>query len=315
LIRLPKPALGLFVGLVVVFAGACSSSGNTFPAGPTSGAPGASSAPTTAASVAATVNPDDPSSIITQVISNGSAVTSFHIKLTLSGTIKASALSGMAGSAGGALTGDLKLDGTTIEGDVDVANEAAHLSLNVPAMQMLGNVPLTGDFIVVGNALYYKVSLLGPMYTMVDLGSLTSGLGALASSLPVAVPTAAAEATTSLADEVAQLRAAMVQAGVTTTLVGVEKIGGEDAYHISVSVPLDLINSEIAAEASSAPAMKIDSASIDVWVYTASYRIAQFELKGASSTVGNIDLTVTVSAYDQPVTISAPPASQVQATP
>ena len=314
MIRLPRPALAVLAGLVVVFASACSSTVATPGAGGTSGPAGITTGPA-GASVAATVNANDPSSIITQVISNGSAIKSFHIKLTLSGTINASALSSAAGSAGGALSGDLKLDGTTIEGDVDVANEAAHLSLNVPALQMLGNVPLTGDLIVVSNTLYYKVSLLGPMYTMVDLGSLTSGLGALASSLPVAVPTAGAAATTSLADEVTQLRAAMVQAGVTTKLVGVEQIGGQNAYHISVTVPLDLINSEIAAEASAAPAMKIDSASIDVWIYTANYRIAQFELKGASSTIGNIDLTVTVSAYDQPVTISAPAASQVQATP
>jgi len=312
-IRLPRPALALLAGLAIVVASACSSSSATPGAGGTSGPAGATTVPA-GASVAATVNPNDPSSIITQVIGNGSAVKSFHIKLTLSGTINASALAGAAGSSGIPLTGDIKLDGTTIEGDVDVANQAGHVSLSVPPLQMLGNVPLTGDLIVVSKTLYYKVSLLGTTYTMMDLGSLTSGLGALASSLPVAVPTAGASAATGLTDQVAQLRAAMVKAGVTTTLVGVEKIGGQDAYHISVSLPLDLINSQIAATASAVPAMKIDSASIDVWIYTASYRIAQFEIKGASSTLGNLDLTVTVSAYDQPVTIAAPPASEV-ATP
>lgn len=313
MIRLPRPALALLAGLAIVVASACSSSSATPGAGGTSGPAGATTVPA-GASVAATVNPNDPSSIITQVIGNGSAVKSFHIKLTLSGTINASALAGAAGSSGIPLTGDIKLDGTTIEGDVDVANQAGHVSLSVPPLQMLGNVPLTGDLIVVSKTLYYKVSLLGTTYTMMDLGSLTSGLGALASSLPVAVPTAGASAATGLTDQVAQLRAAMVKAGVTTTLVGVEKIGGQDAYHISVSLPLDLINSQIAATASAVPAMKIDSASIDVWIYTASYRIAQFEIKGASSTLGNLDLTVTVSAYDQPVTIAAPPASEV-ATP
>jgi hypothetical protein len=54
---------------------------------------------------------------------------------------------------------------------------------------------------------------------------------------------------------------------------------------------------------------------VDVWIYKDSYRIAQFEAKGASSTLGNLDLTITVSNYDQPVTIAAPSADQIQAAP
>lgn len=308
--RAPKSALTLFAGLTLVIVSACSSA-STPAAGASSNA-GASQAMGSPSAAAATTNPNDPNSIITQAISSGTAVTSFHIKLTISGTINASALSSAAGSA---LSGDLKLDGTTVEGDVDVANEAAHLSLNVPALQMLGNVPLTGDLILVNNALYYKVSLLGAKYSMVDLSSLGSTLGALASGLPVAVPTAAAAASLNITDEVTQLRAAMVAAGVTPTLVGVEQIGGQSADHISFSVPLDMINSELAAEASPSPAPKIDSASVDLWVYTSNYQVAQLEIKGASSTVGNLDMTLTVSNYDQPVTIAAPPASQVQTTP
>lgn len=312
MLRVRKTALTIMAGLMLVAVSACSSSAATPAVGGTSnpGATQAASGPT--ASAAVTANPNDPNSIITQAIGSGVAVTSFHIKLTVSGTVNASALSSAAGSAG-TISGNLKLDGTSVEGDVDVANQAAHLALSVPALPMLGNAPLTGDLILVSNNLYYKVSLLGTKYTMVPLGSLTSGLGALASSLPI--PSAAAVATTSLTDEVAQLRAAMVQAGVTATLVGVEQIGGQSADHISFSVPLDMLNSEMAAAASPSPAPKIDSASVDLWVYTSNYQIAQLEIKGASSTLGNLDLAVTVSNYDKPVTIAAPPASEVQTTP
>jgi hypothetical protein len=322
LLRVPKPALMLLAGLVLVVASACSSAsatpfgGGNAPAGASNAPAGASNAP-----AAATTNPNDPSSIITAVLNGTTDVKSFHIKLTVSGTIKAAALAeagsaagGAAGGLGSALTSDLKLDGTAIEGDVDLANQAAHITLNVPPLPALGNVPITGDVILVSNTLYYQVALLGPKYTKMDLGSLGSSLGALSSSLPVSVPTAAASAV-GMADQLAQIRAQLLAAGVKVTLVGVDQIGGKPASHINVSVPLDLLNAQIAAAASPSPApAKIDSASIDFWVYTDSNRIAQAEIKGASSAFGNIDITLTVSNYDQPVTVTAPPAAQINPT-
>jgi len=308
LIRLPKSALAALAGIVLVFAAACGSSTIT-PVPP----PGGTNAPagTSTAPAVATVNPQDPSSIITGVINGTTDVKSFHIKLTVNGTIKAAALAD-AGSAAGGLKGDIKLDGTAIEGDVDIANQAGKLTFNVPPLAALGNVPLTGDLIVVSNTLYYKVTLLGPKYTKMDLGSIGDSLGALSSSLPVAVPSAGASA--AIADQISQMRQALKDAGVTVTLVGVDKIGGKDASHINVSVPLDKLNSAIAAEASAGPAITIDSASVDIWVYTDSSRLAQVELKGASSTLGNLDITLTISNYDQPVTVTAPSADQVNPT-
>jgi len=305
LIRLPKPALAIFAGLVVVFASACSSSAGTPAVAPGGGssAPAGSVAPAVAS---AAVNPNDPSSIMTQVLSSGQSTTSFHIKIEVSGTIKAAALKSAAGSSGAALTSDLKLDGSAIEGDVDVANQAAHLSLTVAPIAMLGNVPLTGDLILKDSVLYYKVSLLGPKYTKMALGDLTGGL-------PVTVPTPGPSALAGVADQLANIRQQLDAAGVKATLVGVEQIGGKDAYHISLSVPLDTLNAEIAtAAASEAPGMKIDSASIDLWTYKDSYQLAKVEIKGASSSIGSLGISITVTNYGAPVTITAPAASDVQ---
>ena len=307
MIRLPRKAFALFAGLVVI-AAACGSSTVTAGPGGTSAA-GATKAPA-GASAAPSVNPNDPTSIIARMFSGQTTPKSFHIKIGVSGTIKAAALQGAGGT--GAITSDLKLDGAVIEGDVDVANLAAHLSLAVPAMPALGNIPITGDVILAGGSLYYKVSLLGPKYTKTDLGSLTGGL---TGGTGVEVPTAGPSALTGVEDQVAEIRKALDAAGAKTTLVGVEQVDGKDAYHINVSVPLDLINSQIAAAAeSAAPVMKIDSASIGLWVYKDSYLPAKFEIKGASSSIGNLDLIVTVTNYDQPVTITAPPASEISTT-
>ena len=305
--RVPKPAALLLAGLVLIIVSACGSSAATSAPGGAGasgaaaggGATGAAGAPT-----AATVNTNDASSIITGVINGGADIKSFHIKLAVNGTIKAAALQSAAGSSGIPITKDVVLDGTTLEGDVDVANSAAHLAFNVPPIAALGNMPLSGDLILVDNALYYKVSLLGPKYTKTDLSSLSS-------LSPVAVPTAGASGMSGVTDEITQLRAAMDAAGVKATVVGVDQVGGKDAYHITISGLSDYLNSQIAAQASAGTTMKIDSASVDLWVYKDSNRFAKLEIKGAASSLGNIDLTLTITNYDQPVTIAAPAASDI----
>jgi len=60
--------------------------------------------------------------------------------------------------------------------------------------------------------------------------------------------------------------------------------------HISFSVPLDMINSELAARLAQ-PGSQDRLRSVDLWVYTSNYQVAQLEIKGASSTVGNLDMT------------------------
>jgi hypothetical protein len=289
-LRVPRPAITLLAGLLVVAASACSGSSAT-------------AAPVAPAGGGQTFNPQDPSSVITQVISGGSGVTSFHLKITVSGTIKAAALAD-AGSAAATLGagGDMKLDGSIIEGDVDIANQAAHFAASLPADGV------SADVLLVNNAIYYKMASASPKYTKMDLGS-------LARLSPVAIPTAGGSAMGSLNNEIGLLQAALTAAGVTAKLVGVEQIGGKDANHIAFSLPLDKINAQLAAAASPSPAPTIDSLSVDMWLYTADSRVAQLEAKFASSALGNLDLTLTVSAYNQPVTITAPSADQIQAAP
>lgn len=298
--RMPKTALAVLAGIVLVAAGACSSGGSG-----ATGRPGSSVGGPVA-------NQNDPNSIISSVISGAPDAKSFHIKIAVSGTIKKEALQAAAADSGGAgglpITSDVKLDGTSIEGDVDVANEAVHLALNVPGIPMLGGTPITGDLIVANKTLYYKVSLLGAKYAKQDLGSLTSSLPV---SIPSVLPSPGASAMTSVTDQIAELRKQMQDAGVVATLVGVESIGGEDANHINFSVPLDKLNASIAAEASSGPAMKIDSASVDMWVYKASNRLAQVQVKGASSTLGDLGILITVTGYDKPVSVAAPAAGDI----
>jgi hypothetical protein len=304
-----RSALAAAAILVAVVASACSSNSATFPAGGSGGAPGASAG-------ASAVNPNNPQSIVDhvlgggeQLISGSQVVKSFHVKAALNGTIKASGLSGLSQSAAGLVTSDIKLDGTALEGDVDVVNQAAHLTFNMPALQALGGTPISADIIYIGSAVYVKTDLLGPKYNKLDASSLSG----LTSALPVSIPTAGASALSNVGNQVTDIQKQLQDAGAKATLVGTEKIGGKDAYHVNISLPADKINSMIAAKASpSAAPLTVDSVSIDLWAYTDTYNLAQLEVKGTASALGNLDLIVTVTNYDQPVTVTAPDPSAVQ---
>ena len=280
--RLPRTALAILAGLVLVSAGACTSN---------------------SANSGTKVDANDPNSIIAGAVSDGSQIKSFHIKIAATGTIKSTALAGS--SAAGALAGDLKLDGATIEGDVDIKNAAAHLTMALPAFPVSEGmaVPMSGEVIVVDKAAYYKFGLTGATgakFTKQDLGSITS----LASSLPVSAPSAGASAMTA-----SSLQSEMAKAGVTSKVVGVEQVSGQDAYHITFTLPLDKINA-LAAGAGSA-SMKIDSLSLDAWIYKNGNKPAKAEVKVGSAAVGSVGLTVTITDYDKSFSVTAPAAGDV----
>jgi hypothetical protein len=129
------------------------------------------------------------------------------------------------------------------------------------------------------------------------------------------VPTPGGSSLVGIADAVSTLRQHLEANGATPTLAGIERIGDRDAYRINLALPLDKLNSDIAAAvASKDPALdvNVDSASASLWIYTDNYQLAQVQMAGASSIAGNITFTMTLTSFDQPVTITAPAASDIE---
>jgi len=237
----------------------------------------------------------DPNEIITRSATGLTAVQTVHFDVAVSGSVNTSAL-GSSGSALG-LSGSLKLDGTTVSGDIDIQKQAFHVAASMPTL--LG---LTADIIQVDGFQYTKISLVGTKYTKSP-----------ASTLPI--PSAAPSATLDISSAVTSLKSSLTAAGVTTTLVGRDQVDGRDAYHVSVSVPKDLINQQIGAlGGSTTSGISIDSLSLNYWVYVDSLNPAKMELKASSATLGNLTVTVTLTKYNQPVTIKAPADSEIQAS-
>jgi hypothetical protein len=311
-VRIWKPMLAVFLGLSLVVAG-CGSGATTTPG--VTGCCVATATSTVASPPAATPTPVDADTLFAKGIAGGPTWKSFHVKIALGGSVKPAFVNSMEIPDLGTLTQDVVLDGTVIEGDIDAVNLALHLPMTIPPIQGLSTKPLDIDVIIKDSMLYLKSPSGGTKYHSTKLGTFSKRLG-----YTQPVPTPGGSALVGMADAVESLREHLEGNGVTPTVSGIEQIGGKDAYRIDLSVPLDKLNGDLAsavAQASDAPAsiktMTVDSASASVWIYKDTYQLAQVQLAGASSSVGNLTFTMTLTNFDQPVTIDAPPASQVVA--
>lgn len=272
--RLPKPALALIAVTAIVFAGACGGNSGT-PTPP----------PIT-----------DPSEVITKSVAVVPAIKSLHLKLEVSGKVDIGALTG--GSSGGlGLSGPFDLAGTTVEGDVDVVKLATDLKFALP-----GVLGLTGQVIVVDGTLYYKTSLTGDKFTQSKLSD----------TVPVSIPSPGALASADITSGIASLRKSLDDAGAKATLLPDDKVNGKDAYHVSISVPVDKINAMLAQSGSTTAGLKLDSASVDYWAYKDSLLPAKISIVGSAGTLGNLSLTFTLTDYGKSVTVTAPAASDIK---
>ncbi len=228
----------------------------------------------------------DPKEIVTAALRTSETAKSVHVEATLDGSINAD-LSGTGGqSAAVALTG------TTASADVDIAAGNAHASFSVPAF--LG---LTGDLIQIGDTSYVKTSMTGDQYQMQKT----------ADSLPVNPGD-----TKSLVDNV----------GDFLSKPGVDPVKGDDVACGSAqcyTVKIELTPQELAALGGTAPTaseLPIDlsaaSLNLTIRVEKDSNRLAGIAASVAMGDQGSLTFDLAFSKWDQPVTISAPPADQVQ---
>ena len=275
MIQLRRPALTLCAIVVAIAASGCGSSSGTPTAAPVS----------------------DPNEIITRSAAGLAGVQTVHFDIAIAGSVNMGALSGLTGSGSSALSGSIKLDGASVTGDLDIAKRAYHVSASLPT-----RFGLTADLIQVDGYRYTKISTSGDKYTKSEV------------STPL-LPSAAPSATLDVADTVNQLKSSLNAAGAQATLVGRDKVDGRDAYHVTVNVPVDKLNQQIGATGGSAASgISVDTASFDYWVYVDSLQPAKLDVKGSSASLGSIDLTVTLTKYDQPVTITVPPDSEIQSS-
>ena len=57
--------------------------------------------------------------------------------------------------------------------------------------------------------------------------------------------------------------------------------------------------------------IQVTSVTAGVWIYQDNYQLAQVQIAGVSSDGGNLSFTMTLTNFDQPVTINTPAAGNV----
>ena len=238
----------------------------------------------------------DPKEILANTASSLTNLKSVHVKATVTGKIDSGSLSG--GSTGAGLPIDLT--GTTLEGDIDIADSEAKLAVSVPAL--LG---FSADLIATGGQAYVKTSLNPDgKYHKIDLASMTNGL-----PLPSLPAGAASPDPSAVAAALDQFKAELDKLPTPTKLAD-EKIGDQDCYHVKIKV-----NSSDIPQASGVLNGATGSVTVDVWTRKSDYRPARINVAVDDGTAGNLAITIDLTNYDAPVTVTAPPADQISDQP
>jgi hypothetical protein len=228
----------------------------------------------------------DPKEIVTAAVRTAQAAKSVHVDATLEGSIKADL--GGTGAPGAAIS----LTGTTAAADVDLTAGNAHATFAVPAL--LG---LSGELIQIGETSYVKTSLTGDKFQSQKA----------ADSLPVN-PTDSR----SLVDRIGE---ALSQPGVDPVKGDDVACGSTQCYTVKIELTPNELNA-LGADGAAASALPVDlsaaSLNLTIRVEKDSNRLAGLAASVAMGDQGSITIDLTFSKWDEAVSVSAPPADQVQ---
>ena len=248
---------------------------------------------------AATPALSDPKAILTDSTASLQNLKSVHFNVAVSGSINAGALTGGGSDSSPGPSSSptmLDLSGTTISGDVDIADSSGQVAVSVPAL-----LAFNANLIEVGGVAYVKTSLGDSKYAKLDLGALTSSLPI--PSLPAIGSPDPAEASA----VVSAIDAELAKLPAPTKLAD-ETVNGQDCYHVQeVVTPADI------PEASGSGLS--GTLTVDLWTQKADLRPSRLVIVVDGGSQGKLTLTVDLTNYDASVTIAAPPADQVSDQP
>jgi hypothetical protein len=237
----------------------------------------------------------DPNAILAAAAATTSTATSVHIDLTADGPIEFDPLGTGAGAA-------INLRGTNAAADIDIAGNKTRLTFASP--NLMG---VAGEFIVLDGTAYVKTTLTGPKY----LASAIPGAGA-ASPAPSARPL-----------------------GILSDLLAradLKPIKGDDvpcAGGTCYTVTIHLSTEDLVALAGGSatgggtvpslpvmpgiPLPNIENANVDlaIQVEQVSTRLVGIDAVLHLGDVGDPHLVATLSKWNEPVTVGAPPPDQV----
>lgn len=221
--------------------------------------------------------PADPKDIVIQGLDAMADVETVHFVLSLDGTATIPDLGGEMNLGGTEASGDLSADG------------AARVEFAVPAM-----FGLSGEIIALDGASYTRTSLTGETWSKSTLDEDDPATGALD-------PTA----------QLDQVREFLDKEGVEVERLDDAECGEETCYAVRLTIP-----GEVLAEASDGgdvvPTDLVGEALVlDLLFDREDHWLTQLGTRIVAESVGELTLSLTFSAFNEPVEIEAPPADQV----
>jgi hypothetical protein len=223
----------------------------------------------------------DPKEILSQSIGSLATAKSFHLKANVSGSFSADLM-------GTGTATPLDLEGTTLEGDLDIAGKKTRLSFEAPSL-----MGVAGDVIVVDNATYTKISLLGPKYTKTEMAAGDSD-----------IPTDPLKA-------IADVKTALDELPTPPTKNADVRCGDKDCYSVTIALSSEELG-DLAGGAAPLPSTPSGNGTIEVWVAKDNLRPARIIVIADGGAQGKLTVTLDITNYDAAVTITAPPAAEVQ---
>jgi hypothetical protein len=223
----------------------------------------------------------DPTEIVVAAVQALRTTKTLHLEARLSGELPAGPGSGSA---------MIRLDGTTLSGDLDLAGRSASLTGAAPAF-----MDARGSLVVVGGVRYVKLNLLGDRWYR----------------LPVEEEPGASSPTPGSSNLLSRLREDLRRLSRPPERLGDEGCGDVTCSHVR----LWLTTADMAAfhQGSPPPAAVGGTTTIDLWVRQTDLRPAKVTLAAGDGETGQGKVTATVvfSDFDRPLTIAPPPADQV----
>ena len=228
----------------------------------------------------------DPVDILVQSVQTLDDVKSFRADVGVSGSVNVDMM-------GTGQTSAFPLDNTTAQLDVDVENKNAKATFSAPAL-----MGISGELIQIGSTSYTKTSLTGPLYQKSE--STEAG--------------AVDEATDMSDEDVAQLREQLSKPEVAPTKGDDVACGDKQCYQVTI----DLTSEELQSLSGELPTEEIPADIADAKV-NVTFQIEKDTLRPAGIDItsdlgaqGNVTINVDFSNWDEPVSVEAPPADQVQ---
>ena len=226
----------------------------------------------------------DPTAIVTAALKATEAAKTVHVDLAVDGT--ASINLGLGGSTGT----PIDVSGTTASADIDIARPAAKATFAVKA-----GAQVSGELIAVDGTTYLKTSLTGPLY--------------------VASPAGAQPVDPSQINGVIDnLGDLLLKEGITLIKGDDVACGSKQCYTVSADLTAEQLGTTGLGSGAGLP---IDLSGATLKLTVRVEKDLPYHLAGVTAVLSMTDgskltLDLTASKWDEPVTISAPPADQVK---